>query len=187
MTELNVLLIGPPGAGKGTQAKLLVQRYCVPQISTGDMLREAVAAGSKIGSRVKGIMERGELVPDEIVIELVDERISRPDCARGFILDGFPRTAPQAKALDAILRKRGRAPLRVVLLDVPEEELRKRILSRGEGRADDTEETVARRFEVYRRDTEPVLKHYGDAVVRVKGLGTIEEIAARIPPHLESR
>jgi adenylate kinase len=185
MNELNVLVVGPPGAGKGTQAKLLVERYGIPQISTGDMRREAVASGSDLGNRVKAIMERGELVPDEAVIEIVEERLSRPDCAKGFILDGFPRTAPQAKALDGILRRQGRAPLRVVLLDVPDEELRKRILARAEGRADDTEETVVRRLEVYRRDTAPVLDHYADAVVRINGLGTIEEIAERIPPALE--
>ncbi len=185
MNEINVLMMGPPGAGKGTQAKLLGERYGIPQISTGDMLREATASGSELGERVKGIMARGELVPDDVVIELVRERLERPDCAKGFILDGFPRTASQAAALDALLGDRGREPLQVVFVDVPEDELRRRILTRGEGRADDTEETVTKRLEVYQRETAPVLDHYGEAVVRIGGLGTIEEVASQIPPALE--
>jgi adenylate kinase len=185
MNERNLLLIGAPGAGKGTQAQLLVERYGIPQISTGDMLRSAVASGSKLGTAVKEIMARGDLVPDEKVIQIVEERLGQPDCAKGFIFDGFPRTAGQAIALDAILDRRGREPLQVVYLEVPEEELKRRILSRGEGRADDTEETVNRRFEVYHRDTAPVLDHYREALVRVDGLGSVEEIAGRMVEALE--
>lgn len=185
MNERNLLLIGPPGAGKGTQAQLLVERCGIPQISTGDMLRAAVASGSELGRTVQRIMERGDLVPDETVIEIVEERLARDDCTKGFILDGFPRTEAQARALDAMLERRGRAPLKVVVLEVPEEELRGRILTRGEGRVDDTAETLERRLAVYRRDTAPVLEHYREALVRVDGVGSLEEIAECIARGLE--
>ena len=183
--EINLLLIGPPGCGKGTQAQRLVQRYGTPQISTGDMLRAAVASGSELGRTVRGIMERGDLVPDETVIQIVEERLAQDDCAKGFIFDGFPRTAAQAEALDAMLDRRGREPLRVVHLEVQEEELRRRILSRDEGRADDTEETINRRLEIYRRDTAPVLDHYRDALIHVDGQGSVDEIATRIADGLD--
>lgn len=186
MTECNVLVVGPPGAGKGTQAKLLVERFGIPQISTGDLLRSAVASGSELGRRAESIMAAGDLVPDDVVIQMVEERLARPDCKPGFVLDGFPRTAAQAVALDALLERTGRAALRVVLLEVPDEELKRRILSRGEGRADDTAAAVERRLEVYRRDTTPVLGHYGAAVVRVPGVGTVEEIAARVAEAVEA-
>jgi len=183
--EHNLILTGPPGAGKGTQAQRLSARLGIPQISTGDMLREAVGSGSELGLRVKGIMDRGELVSDEIVIELVRERLARPDCAPGFILDGFPRTAAQAQALDKLLEQARREPLTVVALDVADAELMRRILSRGEGRADDNEATVKTRLAVYRRDTAPVLDHYQHALLRVNGLGTLDEIEARIQEALE--
>jgi adenylate kinase len=180
VSALNLILTGPPGAGKGTQAERLVARCEIPQISTGNMLREAVASGSELGQRVKGIMDRGELVPDEVVIALVRERLAREDCARGFILDGFPRTADQAKVLDEILRELGHGAVRVVSLDVPEPELVDRILSREEGRADDNEDTVRRRLEVYRDETSPVLDHYAANLSRIDGVGSPDEIAARI-------
>lgn len=185
MGECNVLLIGPPGAGKGTQAAFLVERHGIPQISTGEILREAVASGSELGERVRKIMEVGELVPDEVVIQIVEQRLRRADCAKGFVLDGFPRTPGQAKALDAMLRRLGRAPLRVVFIEVPEAELKRRILSRGEGRPDDTEAAVRRRLEVYRKETQPVLEHYGRSAVAVDGLGTVEQIAERIAGALD--
>jgi len=180
MSELNLILTGPPGAGKGTQAKLLTKRLGIPQIATGDILREAVASGSELGERVKAIMERGELVPDEVVIAIVEERLARKDCRPGFILDGFPRTREQASALEGLLTKIGREPVRVVSLKVVDEVLRQRILERGEGRADDTEETIARRLEVYRRETTPVLEHFRSTLLEVDGVGSVEEINRRI-------
>jgi adenylate kinase len=185
MTERNLILTGPPGAGKGTQAKRLVERYGIPQISTGDILREAVASGSEIGRRAKAIMDAGELVPDEVVIEIVRDRLQRADCQKGFILDGFPRTAAQARALDGILERLGRKPARVVALTASEEELVKRLLGRGEGRADDNEQTIRKRLDVYRRDTEPVLDHYRRTLIVVDGVGNLDEITARIVDAIE--
>lgn len=185
MTERNLILTGPPGAGKGTQAKRLVERYGIPQISTGDILREAVVSGSEIGRRAKAIMDAGELVPDEVVIEIVRDRLQRPDCRGGFVLDGFPRTAAQAKALDGMLERLGRAPARVVALTANEEELVKRLLGRGEGRADDNEQTIRKRLDVYRRDTEPVLEHYRRTLIVVDGVGNLDEITARIVNAIE--
>ena len=178
--QMNLILMGPPGSGKGTQAKRLVEKFGIPQISTGDILREAVASGSPVGRRAKAIMDKGELVPDEVVIEIVRERLARVDCKPGFILDGFPRTRAQAQALDGILADQGREKVRVVALTVADDELRRRILARGEGRADDTEETVKKRLDVYRRDTQPVLDHYAAQSVRVDGIGSMDEITARI-------
>jgi adenylate kinase len=178
--ELNLILMGPPGSGKGTQAKRLVEKFHIPQISTGDILREAVASGSPIGKKAKAIMDKGDLVPDEVVIEIVRERLGRADCKTGFVLDGFPRTQKQAAALDRILVDYGRARARVLALCVADEELRKRILARGEGRADDTEETAAKRLDVYKRDTQPVLDHYRDQLHTIDGVGSQDDVTARL-------
>lgn len=186
MTEWNLLLLGPPGAGKGTQARRLGERLGIPQIATGDILREAVASGSEFGRRAKAVMERGELVPDELVIAIVEERLGRDDCRKGFILDGFPRTCAQARALDQLLVRSGRAPLLAVSLRVDEDVLRQRILDRGEGRADDNEETIRKRLEVYREQTAPVLEHYRDMLREVEGAGTIDEIHDRIVEALDA-
>jgi adenylate kinase len=185
--QYNLILMGPPGSGKGTQAKRLVEKYGIPQISTGDILREAVASGSEIGKRAKAIMDRGDLVPDEVVIEIVRQRLARPDCKKGFVLDGFPRTQAQAKSLDGILRDQGRAAARVIALTVADDELRRRILSRGEGRADDNETAIAKRLEVYKRDTEPVLAHYAASVKRIDGIGSMDEITERVVVALGGR
>ena len=185
--QYNLILMGPPGSGKGTQAKRLVEKYAIPQISTGDILREAVASGSEIGKRAKAIMDRGDLVPDEVVIEIVRQRLARPDCKQGFVLDGFPRTLNQAKSLDAILVEQGREPARVLARPVADDALRRRILVRGEGRADDNETAIRKRLEVYRRDTEPVLAHYAAAVSRIDGIGSMDEITARLVAALEKR
>ncbi len=178
--ELNLILMGPPGSGKGTQAKRLVEKFQIPQISTGDILREAVASGSAVGKRAKAIMDRGDLVPDEVVIEIVRERLSRADCKTGFVLDGFPRTKKQAVELDKLLAELGRAPARVVALRVADDELRKRIVARGEGRADDTEETAKKRLDVYKRDTQPLLDHYRSQLVSIDGVGSLDDVTARL-------
>ncbi len=180
MSEQNLLLIGPPGAGKGTQAKRLAKHLGIPQIATGDILREAVASGSEIGKRAGAIMERGDLVPDELVIRIARERLAREDCRSGFVLDGFPRTTGQAEALDAILEEQGREPVRVVALVVSEEELVRRILSRGEGRADDNEESLRNRLQVYKRETAPVLERYRSVLISINGTGEMEEISRAI-------
>jgi len=178
--EMNLILMGPPGSGKGTQAVRLVEKFGIPQISTGNILREAVASRSPIGLRAEAIMTKGDLVPDEVMIEIVRERLARSDCKPGFVLDGFPRTQKQAAALDKILIDQGREPVRVIALTVADEELRRRILARGEGRADDTEETAARRLEVYRRDTQPVLDHYRVQLRSVVGTGALDDVTKRI-------
>jgi adenylate kinase len=178
--EMNLILMGPPGSGKGTQAKRLVEKFSIPQISTGDILREAVASKSPIGRRAEAIMAKGELVPDDVMIEIVRERLARADCKAGFVLDGFPRTQKQAAELDKILREQGRQPARVIALTVDETELRRRILARGQGRADDTEETVAKRLEIYRRDTQPVLDHYRAQLTSIAGTGELDDVTARL-------
>jgi adenylate kinase len=131
-------------------------------------------------------MDRGELVPDELVVGIVAERLAREDARRGFILDGFPRTRRQARALDELLRRLGRREARVIALIVPESELVRRLLSRGDGRSDDNEATVRRRLSVYRQETEPLLEHYGAAVSRIEGVGTIEQIRQHIAETVEA-
>lgn len=180
MSERNLILIGAPGSGKGTQAKRLAKRFGIPQIATGDILREAAASGSEAGGRARSIMERGHLVPDDLVIDIVRARLAKEDCNPGFILDGFPRTTGQAEALDAILREQGRGPVRVVALVVADEELVRRILSRGESRADDNEGSLRNRLEVYDRETAPVLEHYRSALVEIDGVGDMDQITDAI-------
>lgn len=174
-----ILFLGPPGAGKGTQAAMLARALKVPHISTGAMLRDAVAAGSDLGKRVESVMAAGDLVSDELVVAIVDERLAQDDARCGYLLDGFPRNVAQARALnDAVVNAIGT----VVLLEVEVDELVARLLKRAEeeGRADDNEETIRRRLEVYERETAPLVAHYGDAVIRVDGVGTIDEVFSRI-------
>ena len=181
---MRLIFLGPPGSGKGTQAKLLAERLGVPAISTGDMLRDAVRRGTPLGRRAQAVMEAGELVPDDVVIGLVRERIALPDAAKGFLLDGFPRTIEQAEALDRILRGNA-APLDgVINLLVPEGTLLERLLGRAalEGRSDDRRETVAERLRIYREKTAPLVQHYRDLglLTDVDGSGSIDEVAGRI-------
>lgn len=184
MKVRNLILFGPPGAGKGTQGKRLSEALGIPQISTGEMLREAVLWKNPLGREAERIMERGDLVPDALIVGIVRDRLARDDCLGGFILDGFPRTLAQARALDSLLADAGRAAIQVLSLEVPEAELVERILSRREGRADDTEEAVRKRLEVYRRETRPVLDHYGEAVRSIDGVGTVDGIAERVQRSL---
>jgi adenylate kinase len=183
-----LLFLGPPGAGKGTQAQRLVARLGIPQISTGEMLRAAQAAGTELGRQVKAIMERGELVPDPVVIRVVEERLAQPDARQGFILDGFPRTLEQAKALDTLLARLGLRLERCVAIQLDEEELVHRLLKRSqlEHRTDDDEPTIRKRMEVYRERTAPLIAYYRSrgALAEVDGLGTVEEVARRIDEAL---
>jgi adenylate kinase len=187
MRPRRVLLLGPPGAGKGTQAQRLVAKLGVPQVSTGDMLRAAVAARSPVGRQAQSYMDRGELVPDAVVIGLAEERLGRAD-ATGFVLDGFPRTAAQARALDALLHRLGRSLQRVVSIRVDDDELVERLLrrSRLEGRSDDSPETVRNRMRVYREQTAPLIEHYRalGVLADVDGRGSVEEVERRIQEAL---
>jgi adenylate kinase len=192
-----VVFLGAPGAGKGTQARRLAAGWAVPQVATGDMLREAVAEGTPLGREAKRFMDSGALVPDEVVIGLVDERLARPDLASGYVLDGFPRTVAQAEALDALLRRRGQDLDRVIFFDVSRDELLRRLTGRricgqcgtafhlvsapprvagrcdqcgGElyQRPDDAEATVAHRLDVYQKQTAPLLDYYRDRGLLVR-------------------
>jgi adenylate kinase len=175
-----VVLLGPPGAGKGTQAQALSERLGVPAISTGDMLREAVAEGSELGRRVQGIMASGALVDDATMAEVVRERLGKPDAREGFLLDGYPRTLPQAETLEGILRDAGLSLVAVVFVEVPEDELVRRTVLRG--RADDQEEVVRERLRVYRDKTAPLVGYYGDRGLlrQIDGNRPVEEVAAQM-------
>ena len=175
---MKLLFVGPPGAGKGTQAARVAQRLGIPHISTGDMFRDHVARGTELGRRVDSIMKAGEYVPDEVTVEMLGERVAEPDAKDGFILDGFPRTEGQAEALDGLI---GRHSLdAVVVFDVGEDALVERLLERG--RVDDTEETIRTRFKVYQEQTAPLLDLYNSRgiVVTVDGIGEVEEVTERI-------
>lgn len=214
---MRLILLGPPGAGKGTQAKMLTEKYGVPQISTGDILRAAVAAGTPLGREAKAYMDRGALVPDAVVIGIVRDRLTEADCQIGYLLDGFPRTVAQAEALTRMLKDLG-APLPVVVsLDVAEDELIRRLAGRrtcqacGEPfhvefhpprvggicdkcngnlvqREDDQEETIRRRLQVYREQTEPLIGYYQSQglLKTIKGLGETGEVFVRISRVLEN-
>ena len=160
---MNIILFGPPGAGKGTQAKILIKTHDIVQISTGDMLRDEVNSGSNLGKTAKSIMDSGGLVSDKIIMSIIEERISKPDCQNGFILDGFPRTSAQAEALDNLLELKGTSIKTMLAMEVSEEELVNRLLKRGEtsGRTDDNNEGVIRaRIAEYHKKTAVVADYY---------------------------
>ncbi len=188
---MNIILFGPPGAGKGTQAQVLVDDYGLVQLSTGDMLREARESGTELGDKVKHIMDAGHLVSDDIVVGIIAERIDQPDCVNGFILDGFPRTRPQAEALDHMLEEKGLKLDAVIMIDVPDEELFRRIDTRAKetdgARPDDTPEVLQRRLDVYHQQTAPVLPYYEQKgmLKTVDGLKTVGSETARIKEILE--
>ncbi len=205
---MNLILLGPPGAGKGTQAHAICARFSIPQISTGDMLRAAIAAGSILGQRVKSIMDAGELVSDNVILELITERLLEPDCKSGFLFDGFPRTIPQAEALTS----NGIALDHVLEIDVSDEEVIRRITGRRiheasgrvyhvvfnppevEGkddqtgdmlvqRVDDAKETVKERLKVYHDQTRPLVDYYRDSTVRyskIRGTGSVQDITKNV-------
>jgi adenylate kinase len=187
---MRLILLGPPGAGKGTQAKHLVDKFGIVQLSTGDMLRAAVAAGTPVGQRAKDIMARGELVPDDVVVAIVADRIAQPDAKKGFILDGFPRTVPQAEALDRMLHQRALDLDAVIELKVDEGILLKRVekriadmTARGEPlRADDNAETLHKRLEAYRAQTAPLIAFYArkGTLHSVDGMADIGAVANAI-------
>lgn len=173
---MHLILLGPPGVGKGTQGKRLSEANGWPLISTGEMLREAVAQDTSLGREAKTLMEQGLLVSDDVMIGLVEQRTSEPDASNGFILDGFPRTVPQADALEGILRRRGQVLDAVLSLSAPADEVVRRMLSRG--RSDDLESTVRRRLVVYDEQTAPLIEYYRrlGRLREVDGLGTLDEV-----------
>jgi adenylate kinase len=181
---MRVLFMGPPGAGKGTQGALVAEHFGVPQISTGDIFRANVAAGTELGVIAKRYMEAGEYVPDEVTNDMVRARLSEPDARRGFLLDGYPRTVDQVAWLDEMLADLGTSLDGVIVLRVDREELIARLLERARtsGRADDTEEVIRYRQEVYAEQTTPLLSLYSERglVVEVDGHGTVDEVAERI-------
>jgi adenylate kinase len=185
-----LILFGPPAAGKGTQATRLKEAHKIAHLSTGDMLRAAIAHGTEVGKRAKAIMEKGDLVPDEVVVGIIGDRINEPDCKNGFILDGFPRTVNQARALDEMLKGRKLGVDVVIVIEVDEAALVKRVENRasearkkGEPvRADDDPETFKKRLAVYRAETAPVLPYYDTQgkTKRVDGMKSIDEVTAQI-------
>ena len=181
---MNLILLGPPGAGKGTQGQRLSERYDIPDISTGDILRSAVHKGTPLGREAKSYMDRGALVPDEIMIGIIRERLAQDDTACGFILDGFPRTVAQAEALAQLSEEQQRPIEHVLSIEVPQEELLQRLAGRRqvEGRQDDTAEAIRHRLEVYERETAPLIDYYRrQGLLRcIVGVGTIDEIFQRV-------
>jgi adenylate kinase len=183
---VRLILLGPPGVGKGTQAKILVEQLGIPQLSTGDILRSAIANKTPLGVQAKAIVDRGDLVSDEIVNGIVSERIDAPDCAKGFILDGFPRTIPQADALGAMLEQKGLKLDAVVEITADTDTLVSRVANRaretGGARADDTAEVIRKRLDVYRELTEPLVSYYrGKGLLKtVDGMAPVEEVTAAI-------
>ncbi|MFN2582706.1 MAG: adenylate kinase [Candidatus Dormibacteria bacterium] len=180
-----VIVFGPPGSGKGTQAQRVASRIAVPHIATGDILRAEVARGSELGREAEPIMRSGKLVPDELIVRMIESRLGAGDAKSGALLDGFPRTVAQAEALDAMLLRAGRGVDVVVSLLVGDDELRRRVLQRAsiENRADDTESAFDQRLRTYREETAPVLDHYrgaGTHIAEVDGVGDIDSVTTRI-------
>jgi adenylate kinase len=186
---VNVLLLGPQGSGKGTQAKRIQAEYGIPHIATGEILRAAMEEGTELGRKVKPIVESGQLVPDELMIDLIRDRLMQPDAERGFILDGFPRTSRQADALDAMLDEIGRSLSIVFEFQLPDDIARDRLLRRAglEGRADDTPDVIDRRLALYHEQTEPLVEHYRAQgnLVGVHANKSVDGVFAEVQDTLE--
>jgi len=186
---MNLIFMGPPGAGKGTQSKIVYTRLGIIQISTGDILREAISNETDLGKKASEYMNRGDLVPDEVVVGIIEQRIQEDDCKNGFVLDGFPRTVGQAEALDKILEKLEKSIDNVIYIDVEDEELIKRLLSRAEieNRADDNLESIKNRLKVFKEKTSPLLEYYKNkgSMHSISGMGSMEDIADRIKENLK--
>lgn len=174
---MRVVLLGPPGAGKGTQAQLISEKFGIPQISTGDLFRSNISEGTELGLQAKQYLDAGDLVPSEVTNKMVEARLDEPDAAVGFILDGFPRTVDQADALAAMEEARGVTIDAVLEFRVPVEELVQRLL--GRGRADDTEDIIRNRLNVYRDETAPLLEYYQNVLQTIDAVGTVDEVFAR--------
>lgn len=188
---MRLVLLGPPGAGKGTQAQILIDTYGIPQLSTGDMLRAAIAAKTPLGLEAKAIVDRGDLVSDEIVSGIISERMDEPDCAKGFILDGFPRTIAQAQALTHMLDRKGLHIDAVIEIKADSDILVGRIINRakesGGARADDNEEVLRKRLDIYNEQTAPLVTFYAEQglLKSVDGMAPIEEVTAAIRQAIE--
>jgi adenylate kinase len=174
---VRLVLVGPPGAGKGTQATVLSEKLGIPHISTGDLFRAHIGQQTELGREVQRYLDSGRLVPDEVTNEMVRERLAEPDAEHGFLLDGFPRNVAQAGVLGKLLAEKGHELDYVLEFRVPEDKLIERLLARG--RSDDTEDVIRRRQEIYRSETAPILAYYRDAVVSVDAVGTVEEVSRR--------
>jgi adenylate kinase len=177
----NIILFGPPGSGKGTQSERIVDKYGLIHLSTGNLLRHEISEKTPLGLEAKSLMDKGQLVPDEVVIGMIDTCLEKHADSKGFLFDGFPRTVAQAEALDKLLALRKTSICKVLALEVSEEELVKRLIKRGEtsGRSDDTDETIIRkRYTVYKNDTEPVAEYYKEQekLERIKGEGSVDDI-----------
>lgn len=184
---MNIILFGPPGAGKGTQATLIQEEYKLPHLSTGNIFRAAIKNETPLGKKVVSIMDAGELVPDSIVVDLVVEELKNEKYSNGCVFDGFPRTVAQAEAFDETLSSKRKKVNAFISLEVPEEHLISRILSRGQGRTDDTEEGIKKRLAVYHNETAPVKAYYKEKgqAQEINGVGTVEEIFVRIKEALK--
>lgn len=189
--QTRLLIVGPPGAGKGTQAARIVERYGVPWISTGDIFRANIKAGTQLGQRVSALIEAGKLVPDDLTNEIVADRLQRDDVKNGFLLDGYPRTVDQVHALDGVLQNDARALDAVVLLEADTDVVVERLLKRAEteGRVDDTEAVIRHRQEVYAEQTKPLIELFETRgiLVAVDGLGTVDEVTERIFSALDAK
>ena len=174
---MRVVLLGPPGAGKGTQAQKLAEKLGIPQISTGELFRSNIGNGTKLGLEAKRYLDAGDLVPSDLTNQLVDDRLNDPDAANGFILDGYPRSLEQAKALHEMLGRRGTDIDAVVEFRVSQDELLQRLKARG--RADDTDDVILNRMKVYRDETAPLLEYYSGELKTVDAVGTMDEVFAR--------